>query len=202
MLNNFYLLYVGTRGKRFAEAGLIDLHPKQLVEKNRSIAWMKIGQGEHDDYRFAKRTGKHTFECVDTKEVFEIKERGNFTVEAWDRFLKQTDPIKFGLNKDVFTGRYNTILLGGEFPNCHGQGSTPEEAERSLKMRVNQLRRKEDITSISELICTDGRNLTPVFKGSMFATLVYVTNSEFETVRGNTEAMKDLAIQKLNSEIN
>lgn len=142
MLNNYYLLYVGTKAKRFEEAGLLGLQPEQLVEKNRSIAWMKIGQGEHDDYRFAKRTGKHTFECVDTKEIFEIKERGNYTVEACDRFLKQADPIKFSVSADVFTGKHSAILLGGEFANCHGQGNTPEEAEASLKMRVNQLRRQ------------------------------------------------------------
>lgn len=142
MLNNYFLLYVGTRGKRFDVAGLISLHPKELHTKQRTFQWMKIGQGEHDDYRFGKRIGKTTFECVDTKEIFEIQERGNFTVEAWEKFLKQADPIQFGISKDVFTDTYNTILLGGEFPNCHGQGSTPEQAETSLKIRVNQLRRK------------------------------------------------------------
>lgn len=84
-----YLLYVGTKGKRFEVAGLIGLQSKDIKQKNRTIDWMKIGQGEHDDYRFAKRISKTEFECVDTKEVFEIKERGNYTVEAWDRFINE-----------------------------------------------------------------------------------------------------------------
>lgn len=141
MLNNYYLLCVGSKRKRYSQANLIGLQPRELHTKQRSIAWMKIGQGEHDDYRYAKRTGKTTFECVDTKENFEITDRSWFTVEAWDIFLKQADPIQFSVSADVFTGTHTAILLGGEFANCHGQGRTPEEAEQSLKIRVNQLRR-------------------------------------------------------------
>ncbi len=60
--------------------------------------------------------------------------------------------------------------------------------------------KKEKITSIGELVSQrGGRNLTPVFEGTQFPTLVYVTKEEFETVRGNKEAMKDLAILKLNT---
>ena len=43
---------------------------------------------------------------------------------------------------NIFTGLYYTTLLGGEFSNCHGQGRTPDEAVVSLRIRVNQLRRK------------------------------------------------------------
>jgi hypothetical protein len=50
--------------------------------------------------------------------------------------------MKFSVSRDVFTGLYSTILLGGEFPNCHGQGSTVEGAVSSLKIRVYQLRNK------------------------------------------------------------
>lgn len=49
--------------------------------------------------------------------------------------------MKFSVSRDVFTGLYSTILLGGEFPNCHGQGATVEDAVLSLKVRVYQLRR-------------------------------------------------------------
>jgi len=50
--------------------------------------------------------------------------------------------MKFSIYRDVFTGLYYTTLLGGEFANCHGQGSTPDSAITSLKIRVYQLRRK------------------------------------------------------------
>ena len=49
--------------------------------------------------------------------------------------------MKYSIYRDVFTRLYYTTLLGGEFSNCHGQGSTPEFAVISLKIRVNQLRR-------------------------------------------------------------
>lgn len=141
MLNQYYLLLVGSKGKKLEHAGLLGLQPKELKDKQRSISWMKIGQGEHDDYRFAKRIGKTTFECVDTKEIFEITERIIYTVEAWERFLKEADPIQYSLSADVFTGLHTATLLGGEFANCHGQGTTAEGAIASLKIRVNQLRR-------------------------------------------------------------
>jgi len=50
--------------------------------------------------------------------------------------------MKYSYYQDVFTGLYYTTLLGGEFSNCHGQGSTLDSAVMSLKIRVNQLRRK------------------------------------------------------------
>jgi len=49
--------------------------------------------------------------------------------------------MEYSIYRDVFTGLYHTILLGGEFDNCHGQGSTEDSAVASLKIRVNQLRR-------------------------------------------------------------
>lgn len=59
--------------------------------------------------------------------------------------------------------------------------------------------KKENICSIGELNCTDGgRNLTPVFKGSMFPVMVNITAEEFKEVQGDKELMKDLAIKKLN----
>lgn len=59
--------------------------------------------------------------------------------------------------------------------------------------------KKSDITSIGELnTFKGGKNLTPIFKGSQFPIFVYVSREEFESVRGDKEAMKDLAIKKLN----
>jgi len=49
--------------------------------------------------------------------------------------------LKYNIYRDVFTGLYYTTLLGGEFSNCHGQGSTASGAVDSLKIRVIQLRR-------------------------------------------------------------
>lgn len=50
--------------------------------------------------------------------------------------------MKYTIYRDVFTGLYYTTLLGGEFSNCHGQGSTIDGAVISLKIRVNQLKLK------------------------------------------------------------
>jgi len=55
--------------------------------------------------------------------------------------------MKYSIFRDVFTGSYYTTLLGGGFDNCHGQGSTADEAVVSLKIRVNQLRRKTLVKS-------------------------------------------------------
>lgn len=52
--------------------------------------------------------------------------------------------LQYSIHRDVFTGLYYTLLLGGEFANCYGQGSTPEGALGSLKIRVYQLRRKRN----------------------------------------------------------
>jgi len=60
--------------------------------------------------------------------------------------------------------------------------------------------KKENITSIGELACHDGgRRLTPVFNGEVFPKFVYITNEEFQVVRGDKDKMKDLAIKKLNT---
>lgn len=59
--------------------------------------------------------------------------------------------------------------------------------------------KKELIISIGELMAFDGgRNLTPIFVGETFPILVNITDVEFKAVRGNVDAMKDLAISKLN----
>lgn len=50
--------------------------------------------------------------------------------------------MDYSIHQDVFTGLYYSTLLGGEFANCHGQGSTPDGAVKSLKIRVIQLRNK------------------------------------------------------------
>ena len=49
--------------------------------------------------------------------------------------------MNYSIWRDVFTGSYYTILLGGEFANCYGQGNSRDEAVRCLKIRVGQLRR-------------------------------------------------------------
>ncbi len=62
---------------------------------------------------------------------------------------------------------------------------------------------KTDIRSIGDLSAADGgRTLTPVFKGSSHPILVKITKTEFEKVKGNIDAMKDLAIKKLNESSN
>jgi len=48
--------------------------------------------------------------------------------------------LKAHIHRSVWTNRYESTLLGGEFSNCHGQGESPEMAMISLKIRVNQLR--------------------------------------------------------------
>ena len=56
--------------------------------------------------------------------------------------LKNDETIKHTLYQDVFSGLFFAELLGGEFPNCYGQGSSPECAISSLKIRIYQLRNK------------------------------------------------------------
>lgn len=45
--------------------------------------------------------------------------------------------MKYLITQDVFTGRFDALLLGGEFPNTHGTGDTPEGAVMSLKLLLN-----------------------------------------------------------------
>lgn len=52
--------------------------------------------------------------------------------------------MRYSSYNDVFTGLVHTTLLGGEFANCHGQGSTEEMAVMSLRLHVNVLRRKNN----------------------------------------------------------
>lgn len=60
-------------------------------------------------------------------------------------FLGKNDEIiVYSTSKDVFTGKYTVTLMGGEFDNCHGQGSTVAEAVIGLKFRINQLRDKRN----------------------------------------------------------
>ena len=48
--------------------------------------------------------------------------------------------MHYSIHKNVFTGLYHSLLLDGEYANCHGQGPTREMAYISLRIRVNQLR--------------------------------------------------------------
>lgn len=50
--------------------------------------------------------------------------------------------LKYDLFRDVFTQLYYATLLGGEFANCYGQGLTEQDAVKSLKIRLIQLRKK------------------------------------------------------------
>lgn len=50
--------------------------------------------------------------------------------------------MKYHIDYNIFTGLHYATLLGGDFDNCYGQGRTPEDAVDSLKIRMNQLRRK------------------------------------------------------------
>lgn len=54
---------------------------------------------------------------------------------------------QYNMNCDIcynfFTRLYYATLLGGEFANCYGQGSTPKDATISLKIRMIQLRNKK-----------------------------------------------------------
>ena len=54
------------------------------------------------------------------------------------------DDIKYVTWQDVFTGMWYANLMGGEFSNCYGQGSTEVGAINSLKVRVYQLRGQRD----------------------------------------------------------
>jgi hypothetical protein len=55
---------------------------------------------------------------------------------------KSDNSIKYIIDYNVFTGLFYAYLLGGEFSNCYGQGSTELFAIASLKIRVYQLRNK------------------------------------------------------------
>lgn len=48
--------------------------------------------------------------------------------------------IYASIGYEIFIGLHIATLLGGEFSNTYGQGSTPEDAMLSLKLRVIQLR--------------------------------------------------------------
>lgn len=60
---------------------------------------------------------------------------------SWFDGKKQND-IKLSIGYEIFIRMYIATLLGGEFSNTHGQGSTPEGAISSLKIRLIQLRNK------------------------------------------------------------
>lgn len=53
--------------------------------------------------------------------------------------------LKARVTQDLITGRYDAILLGGEFDNCHGSGDTPDAAMMSLKLTVNVRRKRRKL---------------------------------------------------------
>jgi hypothetical protein len=55
--------------------------------------------------------------------------------------------LVYTLHRDVFTGQFYATLLRGEFANCYGQGSTAEDALRSLRLTVNYWRNKNKKTN-------------------------------------------------------
>ena len=50
--------------------------------------------------------------------------------------------MRYSICYEALNQTYYAQLLGGEFSNCYGQGKDAEGAAISLKIRVNQLRRK------------------------------------------------------------
>lgn len=54
--------------------------------------------------------------------------------------------MKANVYYSLWTRLYIADLLGGEFPNCYGQGETPEGAMISLKLAVNAKRRQAERT--------------------------------------------------------
>ena len=64
--------------------------------------------------------------------------------------------MKYNIYRDVFTGLYTTLLLGGEFGNCQGEGKTSAGAIASLKIRVMQLRRGDN-KNIKPRFCEHNR---------------------------------------------
>lgn len=89
MLGQYYLMCVGCNDNFFDNPFTIGLSPMELKDKARKIQWMKIGDGARYDYRVCKRISKTQFQCIDTDQIFEQKERGAFTVEAFERFLNE-----------------------------------------------------------------------------------------------------------------
>lgn len=81
----FYLLYI-QRGAQDATAAVINLDGYatcQLVQ--RALNWQRIGQGEHDHYEIATRTGPDTFKNASGVEF--TARRSPYTEAAWNRFL-------------------------------------------------------------------------------------------------------------------
>ena len=52
--------------------------------------------------------------------------------------------MEYSIFNDYRTGLFHATLLGGEFGNCHGQGTTPEEALVSLKLTIRVRRKNND----------------------------------------------------------
>lgn len=56
-----------------------------------------------------------------------------------------TVTFKYSIAQNVFTGLYDALLLGGEYANLHGYGTTPEEALISLKLTLRARRRLDGV---------------------------------------------------------
>jgi len=105
--------------------------------------------------------------------------------------------------KRTFAGReYIKTSDGWKF---HGKGTGSKAQSHvagALEHHVGEKKaafKKEDIHSIGELISEDGgRILTPTFEGGATVQKVKITGAQFQSVRGDKEKMKDLAIEILN----
>ena len=63
-------------------------------------------------------------------------------IPMWGKWDSERFSMKYHAHYDVFARLYRLTLLGGEFANCHGQGPTIKQAEISLKLTINVLRKR------------------------------------------------------------
>lgn len=93
---------------------------------------------------------------INTFKEFNLKENNDFSLNndnvksyTWVSGGKEHN-IKYHLSYDVFRRIYTANLLGGEFDNTYGEGETEEDAVKSLKLRLIQLRNKKKIKNNKE----------------------------------------------------
>tara|TARA_R110000782_G_scaffold83880_1_gene163980 strand:+ start:1354 stop:1629 length:276 start_codon:yes stop_codon:yes gene_type:complete len=80
----YYLLSAGNKKQELKETTLFLGTKESIKDTELSINWMRKGSFE-DDFRCVKRISKLGFQCVETKEVFEIDENNpkGYTKQAW-----------------------------------------------------------------------------------------------------------------------
>lgn len=83
MSRGYYLLCNPKEGKPY----LVGLYSRLLVNKAREINWMITGELEPEDFRYVQRVSMYEYKCRDTNEIFEIRDKGSYTQEAWEKFL-------------------------------------------------------------------------------------------------------------------